>query len=125
MPVKGVHSEALMKPLITLLFMLVFPIVARSDDTPNALIRKSDGVIVGVGYTDFSGVENLRDYEVKAVDKSQMESISVGIKRRFAEERAINEEKSNKTRNEKAKGLKQKLGLSDSEWDDLVSAVRN
>ena len=100
--------------------VFVWSTVVWASDTPQALVRKSDGATVGVGYSDFEGVESLASYEVRPLTSADYQQALVALdasERNAAKQR----ERDRKT---KEQAMRTKLELTPQEFDDLKDALR-
>ena len=95
------------------------PMSVEADDQLYALIRTSDQQVVGVGSSQFEGVENLSAYTVLPVSESEAALHRKAI--RQAREREQTDARV--ARQQKAAATRQKLGLTPKEFDDLKDAL--
>lgn len=111
-----------MKTIIVLLSILIstYSTCFAGIDKPNILIRKSDNVVIGVGYSRFEGVKNIAtDYEVKQIEPTEMEGYSQQIKERIDAEIKANKIEQKAIQDATIVKLKN-LGLTDAEIGALI-----
>ena len=100
-----------------LAIFLFFTWVVEAEEIPLAkLVRKSDGVVVGIGASRFEGVANPQDYEVVAITRVEADALLVQVE---ADQKAAEKARQKKRADDRKSGdakLKS-LGLTDDELE--------
>lgn len=114
-----------MKILIFVLSLIfIVNCFAEEIDKPRILIRKTDNQVVGIGYTNFEGINNPQDYKIKEIKTEEMETYlkQIDDNRKIEFQKKKSEEII--TQQQKEQEARQILNLTNEQFNKLKEAFK-